>query len=298
MINERDSLYRQKYIDTISSADSEYLFNVRELLAFGDGKAGNLAPMFLFFPLFVRPENNEEIHEYYSLLSDSIISGDITRFLEKYVNYKNELKSYWVFPVNFEEHIIALKTFEEEISTISSIIINNYNAFLQYVWPNEKYIIAIQIERLQPLIDEGNFIRRWEEFTGFVFKSPIYEISLSTSLGAVSNAVSAGYGRNNFYYFGDTESFLVFISHEVGTHILIRLMDYMEELSEKYGFTHLYWAYETLAAYYNKKIAGKMHIDVYDSETFFIIYREIEENYPGINALELLKMGLEKYTSR
>lgn len=114
----------------------------------------------------------------------------------------------------------------------------------------------------------------------------------------ISNAVSAGYDRNHFYYNEDEESFIMFISHETGTHILITIFENMDYFTEKYRFSNFYKAYETLAVYYNKEIAGEMQIQTYDSDTFFRIFTEIEKSYPDIKALELIEMGLEKYTNQ
>jgi hypothetical protein len=298
MINERDSAYRKKYINTISNTETNYLHNNRKLLAFGDGETGELASLFLFFPLYIRPESYIEIKEYYSLLSNAIISGDASFFLRNYDNYLIELEKHWQPMGNIGENIIKLKKYEKEATAIASIIINNYDTFFKNVWPQEKINIDIQIEYLQPLIDKRDFIRKWEELTGLVFEYPVYEITLCSSLETVSNAVSAGYDRNNFYYNEDEESFIIFISHETGTHILISIFENMDYFIKNYGFSNFYKAYEVLVAYYNKKIAGEMQIQTYDSDTFFKIFTEIEENYLGIRALELIKIGLEKYTDQ
>ena len=298
MINGRDSSYREKYKNTISNTEMEYLYDNRKLLAFGDGVAGELASLFLFLPLYIRFESYKEIKEYYSLLSNAIISGDPSLFSHNYNNFINELEEHWMAIGNIGENITKLKKYGKETTTIASIIINNYDTFVENVWPHEKIIIDNQIEHLQPLIDKGDFIRRWEELTGLIFEYPVYEINLCTSLETVSNAVSAGYDRNHFYYNEDEESFIIFISHETGTHILITIFENMNYFIEKYGFSNFYKAYEVLAAYYNKEIAGEMQIQTYDSDTFFRIFTEIEESYPDIKALELIKMGLEKYTTQ
>jgi hypothetical protein len=138
MINERDSSYRKKYINTISKMETDYLHNNRKLLAFGDGENGELASLFLFFPLYIRPESYIEIKEYYSLLSDAIISGDTSLFLRNYNNYLIELEKHWNSMGNIGENIIKLKKYEKEVTAIASIIINNYDTFFENVWPQEK----------------------------------------------------------------------------------------------------------------------------------------------------------------
>jgi hypothetical protein len=153
------------------------------------------------------------------------------------------------------------------------------------------------VEYLRSLIDKGNYIERWEEFTGFVFEYPVYEITLCASLETVSNAVSAGYEKNHFYYNGDDESFVIFISYETGTPLLIKILENMDKFIERYGFTNFYRAYEVLAVYYNQKIAGEMRTHTYDSDVCFKIYSRIEKNNPGIGSLELLEMRLEEYTN-
>jgi hypothetical protein len=135
MINERDSSYREKYKNTISNTEVEYLYDNRKLLAFGDGAAGELASLFLFLPLYIRFESYKEIKEYYSLLSNAIISGDSSLFSQNYNNFINELEKHWMAIGNIGENITKLKKYGKETTTIASIIINNYDTFVENVWP-------------------------------------------------------------------------------------------------------------------------------------------------------------------
>jgi hypothetical protein len=297
MINGRDSPYRQKYINTVSDADREYLYGNRNLLAFGNGDGGELVQMIPFFPLYVRPETHTEIEEYYGLLSGAVTGKDASLFLDKYKGRYAELGRHWGVAANFEEYILNLEKYKNKITAISSIITDNYHSFLEHAWPEEKNTISGQIGRLQPLVDKGGFIQEWEKTTGFVFEYPVYEINLYTSLENVSNAVSAGYDRNHFLYEGEEKSFLTFISHETGTHILVPLWKDIDIFIEKYGYSRVYKGYETLANYYNQRITGTMRMRDYDSDGFYKIYREIEGENPNIKPSELLETGLERYAN-
>lgn len=298
-INGRDSGYRAKYAGTLGFDDNEILRRYRELLTFSDGGGGPLAAVFCVIPMYIRPETPEEVRNYYEVVVRCVNNESFSELLEHYGEYFSRMNDMGGMDSNVAAQMMSqLTDYKDPVREMADVFIRNYQPFLETVWPAEREILNAQIAALQGRIHRENFIEKWEKLTGMVFKYDVYEIEMCTSLENVSNAVSPGYERNSFYYDGDEERFVTFISHETGTHIL-DMSNTMYPLLNDYDGSLVYKAYETLALYYNQRIAGTLNFGpYYDQERFFAIYENIEKKNPLIGPFDLLKEGIKEYTEK
>lgn len=158
---------------------------------------------------------------------------------------------------------------------------------------------------MSPVADELNayfstrdLIGKWEEVTGKTWRRPNYQIRLCAALQRGPQANSLAYDVNTFYYVQDMEWMKDFISHEVGTHILID--DNREVMrSDKYDQWLVYRGFENLARFFNFMVLGKERLyemgPHYSVIEFERIYREVAAGEIGITPRELLVKGIEEF---
>lgn len=112
--------------------------------------------------------------------------------------------------------------------------------------------------------------------TGFTWKYPSYEIVLCSALKDGPQANSLGYERNTFYHDYDLGWTTDFISHEVGTHIMMKIMVAEAALGKhEYGMS-----------------------PQYHCEEFRAVYEEVSAREPGVTPARLLSEGLYAFKAR
>jgi len=158
------------------------------------------------------------------------------------------------------------------------------------VWPKVRPILVDRAAALNGKIQPG-LIEKWEEITGLEFQGSQYRVVLyyAGKKGPSWNNLSLE--KNSAYYNHSDEHMLGMISHEIGIHVMLPVLEeyitkYLHEIPriEKPGINGdvSYMAFESLAAFYNELVSdGKLHTG-YDSN-----------DYPFFKTLfgELLKEG-------
>ena len=78
--NEYISLYR----NSIPIEDQTYLYEHRNLLAWGDGNTNPITSFFVFIPGYIGFKSQAEFNEYFDLLSNALENDGTNIFIEKY----------------------------------------------------------------------------------------------------------------------------------------------------------------------------------------------------------------------
>lgn len=295
-----NSDYSKDYKHTINSEDFKFLQDNKSLLKWGDGKTSPLTNIFIFFPNYINLKSRSEISNYFNLLNDSVKSKSFDNFKKVYQSYISNLQNWFELDLN-----PTLFSYKNEIQKLSEIYINNYDRFVEEVWPIEKAKIQGKVQILSSRLSKLNFIELWENFTNLKFQFNYYDIILSSGIKNGPTANSLGYEKNWFYYNNDTEWLIQFICHETGTHILINLLKQIlidkKDNNFDEDFNIMYQAYENLCSFYNHfilKSAGLKHsyeMRDYDSVRFYKIFDRIFSKNKNISAEILYREGINEY---
>ncbi len=295
------SEYTDAYRHTVSPEDLETLtkYSSRINFGFGSDHGGDLAGLLVFEPAYLNMESVREVREYFDLLDQAFRTGDYSDFLDRYRVAHAELKDFM-----FHVDKCWLKGFEASAAAIrelGQVYVRSFYTYDMKVYPLEAAKMAGTASKLNQFFRERDIIGKWEEVTGFTWKYPGYEIILCSALKGGPNANSLGYQKNTFYYGYDFDWTTDFISHEVGTHILISVMNEVNS-SKAYDQYLVYRAYEDLARFYNFKVLGRDTLygigPQYHCDEFQAIYSEIAVNEPGISPAALLAKGIETFRAR
>ncbi|MCL6581578.1 MAG: hypothetical protein K6U08_08210 [Firmicutes bacterium] len=112
-------------------------------------------------------------------------------------------------------------------------------------------------------------------------------------------ANSVAYGRNVFAPWPDPDAQAKFVSHEVGTHLLMGLLRKLRDelVRDAESWWALYRAYENLARFLNAKVLGEDDPypmpDHYQGPRYDALYRELWARDPEPGLEELLRRGSE-----
>jgi hypothetical protein len=266
-----DSGYILLYNNSISAKDQKYLNEHRNLLAWGDGNTGPLTIAFFFIPGYINFQSQSYFNEYIDSLTNVLKNNDFNIFTGKYSTYIAKMELLFG-SIDMNGYLQSLIPYSNVVYEIGEIYKNNFQAYHLNVWPNEKRKIEIVANSLNIELKKHDLIRRWEDLIGKKFKTADYQIVLFSANKNGPNANSLGYERNTFYYGQDIDFMIQFISHEVGTHLLI---EYLHQIAQgnQFEFSDVYSAYENLAEFYNVELIlkGKPLIG-YDVEKYYGIF--------------------------
>jgi len=297
--------YAEKYRNTISPEDLEVLVKHKDRIkfGFGDGNGGDLCGAILFEPAYLALESSREMAEYFDFLNQALETGNYQRFLDRY-RYAHPDPPDWNVHVD-EEWLAGLAPSHSVIRELGDVFARNFDKYDRTVYPLEAVRMTGVALKLNARFKEWDCIAKWEEVTGFTWKYPDYQIVLCSALENGPTANSIGYRKNSFYFGHDFEWIWRFISHEVGTHIMMEFMiDPAKRKSPRaeYDPYLVYRAYENLARFYNCKVLGEDNpygmAPQYHHEEFAEIFAGIERVHAGIGPEELLVKGLKEFKSR
>lgn len=291
-----DSPYGERYRNTVPASDRELLATHARSLSFADGQLGPLAAAFVFLPLNMGLDSGEALAEFFSLLLAGV-EGETDPFQERYRQELDRVRL--LLPFDAAEYLPALAPYRDQVAGIAGVYRRNWDVYLRHVWPAERPTLEARAAMLESRLRDMDLIRRWEEATGTTFKLDRYELALSSAMAGGPDAVSVAYGRNHFHHDRDPDHMVQFISHEVGTHVLIDSFNQVMA-SGMAPFPTVYAAYESLALFYNREaVLGPdgfmMALPEYDSTRFARIYGQLREADPEITPDELLGRGIQVY---
>ncbi len=249
-----DSEYSSRYTGTVKEVDLEYLRTQRSLLIFANGQMGQLTGLLIFLPCYLNLDSKTKLQEFFSLLLAGLREGQFQPFMDRYSEEIARL-DFWIQPV--DSHWLAqYAAHSEEIARLALVYADNFDVYLDQVWTQEAPHISAVAASINDHFRKTDIITLWETLTNRQFKFDYYEIVLCSAIENGPNANSLGYERNMFYSGHDFAFMTQFISHEVGTHILIDLIAPAFRGGMVYPFGLVYRTYENLAKFYNTRILG------------------------------------------
>ena len=292
-----DPEYISLYKDSLPAEDQAYLSEHRDMLYWGDGNTAVLTVPFFFIPAYINFQSSQDFNEYFDLLSSALHSADFNPFITKYNSYIKKMELMFG-PINMEEYLQALIPYSQNVDEIGNIYKRNFQSYHLEVWPKEKIKLEQTAALLNTELQKYDLIGQWEKLIGKEFETDNYQIILFSSNKNGPNANSLGYERNTFYYGNDPEFIIQFISHEVGTHLLIENYHEVMQMNQ-FEFSELYGAFENLAEFYSVDfiLKNKNPLIGYDVETYYTIYQNLYEQNKNITPNEFMIKGLERYNN-
>ncbi len=269
--------YRKSYGGSVARGDVDYLVAHRQYINYGQGAIGPLTPVFVFLPCYLGLKSEAEFREYFEIVTAGLERGDFSQFLERYgqINWADPLLAIYkarVFPTAADLNVHP--DLPDTARHLAAIWTRNFVAYTAKVWPKVQPVLQQRAKRLTALARERQLIARWERLLGESFQASRYEILLYSANNGL-NANSLSYDKNTFYFDDpDDEHMLQFVSHEVGTHILLPVMNRVAG-SGRYKFQDVYNAYEILAMFYNQRIIAaplRYHMENYGETRLLAAY--------------------------
>lgn len=293
--------YADAYAGSVSSEDLEVLrkHSGRIDFGFGSGRGGDLAALLVFHPAYLDLDSARAFEEFFALLDEGLLTGDCRGFLDRYSVAHAKLAD-WTFHVDagwLAKHAAS----RDAIRELGVVYVRSFGTYHDEVWPLEAPKMAGVAARLNEHFRDKDIIGKWEDVTRRTFKYPGYRIILCSALKNGPTANSLGYEKNTFYYGDDFGWMVDFISHEVGTHILMEVNKALMA-SEEYEEYLVYRAYENLARFYNSKVLGKDRLygmsPQHHCDEFRAAYSEIADREPGMTPERLLRQGVDLFRAR
>ncbi len=270
-----DSEYAERYAESVPASDIRFISDHRELLQFGQGQGSALCQFALFLPITLDLDCRGAVDEFLRLVTDSLKAGSTERLFHRYRHQCERLRASWFAPT--PDDILACAPHLPQIDRYADIIYRNWNIYQLGVWPTESRAIVEVAAQINDFFAQHDTIARWERLTGKEFKAERYHILLCSALQNGPNANSMGYDKVVFWSGRDLEWTIDFISHEVGTHLLV---DALRESSEGNGgdWNEIYAAYESLCRYLNSFVLEReprYKLDQFHESEYRVTYREL-----------------------
>lgn len=249
-----NSDYADRYEHTIERSDLELLKSRSGLFRFGGGAGGDSAAFFSTFAGWLHLESREDFSAYFEALDTTLAERNFTSITKAFphMDWSDPMVGpsidRWEFPQDTAE-------LRKVVAELSEIYLRAYDRYVDEVWPEAQERMAPRVEELTRHFDTQDYIALWENHLKLCFRAPIYEIVVCYASKGGPDYISLGYNGNLIYYDKPLDRTWQFISHEIGTHLLI---DSVLTLSndEKYDWPKLYAAYEVMAMFYNRRVLG------------------------------------------
>lgn len=249
-----NSEYADRFEDSIPPDDLKELQRHSGLLRFGSGEGGDLAPFFSTLPGWLHVESRQDFAAYFHALDQALAKKSFGPLTEAFphIDWSDPLVSpammRWEFPDDTSSVCKAART-------LADIYLRAYDEYVTEIWPIAQEEMDRRVEDLARHFDTQDYIALWENCLKLCFRAPVYEIVVCFANKNGPDYNSLGFNGNLIYYDRPFDRTWQFISHEIGTHILIDSM-YTLAFSGKYEWEKLYGAYEVMAMYFNRRILG------------------------------------------
>lgn len=272
-----DPAYAAKYGNTLPKAAIDTLQKYKEYLTFGQGE--NAPYSWFFFKVAQETFSNADELK-------TIIDG-----------YREEAISMGV-PAN--EMVIP--------TTIANVYVENYDNYLKNVYPQVKAEMEERQQLLSQKMQEQTFVRDWERVTGYTWRRGDYHWLLYCAGQKGPSYNNLNDSTNTVWYNQNIDYQLAMFSHEFGIFLMQDSIDpiedemkeYIKKLDSKRDLTYVPWsAFESLACWYNCKIAGRETADYFGFreagvQTFCRIFDQLSKD--GISdPAELYRQGVMEY---
>ena len=273
-----DDEYIAKYGNTLPKAAVDTLRKYRDYLMFGQGEGGMLSGTF-----------------YFMVSAETFANADsLQKIMDK---YQEMAKSY-----NSPADIMNIA------NAIAKVYVDNYDEYLKDVYPQAKKDMKERQNQLSQQMKEKSFVKDWERVTGYQWHRGDYHWLLYCAGAKGPSYNNLNENTNTVYYNQPLNYQLAMFSHEFGIFlmqdsidpIVKEMKEYIRSMKTEKDLTYVPWsAFESLACWYNCKIAGKETEDYRnfgeaDVKTFCQIYDRLSAK--GINdPAELYRKGIMEY---
>ena len=272
-----DPAYAAKYGNSLPKAAIDTLQKYKEYLTFGQGE--NAPYSWFFFKVAQETFSNADELK-------TIIDG-----------YREEAISMGA-PANE----MAIPT------TIANVYVENYDNYLKNVYPQVKAEMEERQQLLSQKMQEQSFVRDWERVTGYTWRRGDYHWLLYCAGQKGPSYNNLNDSTNTVWYNQNIDYQLAMFSHEFGIFLMQDSIDpiedemkeYIKKLDSKRDLTYVPWsAFESLACWYNCKIAGRKTADYHafgeaDVQTFCRIFDRLS-NFGISDPAELYRKGIMEY---
>ncbi len=299
----RDDDYAVRFGDTIPAADLEFLQENAALISFLRQDSGPFAGACYFVPAGMNLDSREDYARYYSAWNRALEARTFAP-LEALSDPGLE-NSRGLFALGDEDWRTKIVPLVPVFVRIGKIFTESFDAYAGRVWPSVKPILEerarVLNERLSPL----DLIPSWEKATGYGFGDGGYCVSLFYAGKNGPSFNNTGLHKNTVYFGMEEARLLDMISHEVGIRVMMpRLQRLLQEFRRdvpKIESPHIYgnvgyMAFESLAAYYNRRVLGRAGSDIYcpnDPLAFLEIFGKLDG--PGVSPENLFREGVREY---
>ena len=272
-----DPAYAAKYGNSLPKAAIDTLQKYKEYLTFGQGE--NAPYSWFFFKVAQETFSNADELK-------TIIDG-----------YREE-----AIRMGAPANEMAIPT------TIANVYIENYDNYLKNVYPQVKAEMEERQQLLSQKMQEQSFVRDWERVTGYTWRRGDYHWLLYCAGQKGPSYNNLNDSTNTVWYNQNIDYQLAMFSHEFGIFLMQDSIDpiveefkeYTRKLDSDRDLTYVPWrAFESLACWYNCKIAGRKTADYHafgeaDVQTFCRIFDQLSKD--GISdPAELYRQGVMEY---
>ena len=273
-----DSTYAAKYGNTLPKAAIDTLQKYKKYLTFGQGEGGMLAGPFFFG---VSAENIPNVDSMQVMMNVVLNEGKKT---------------------NAPVDVMAA------VRAIANVYVAHYDAYLKNIYPQVKADMEERQQMLSQKMQEQSFVKDWERVTGYTWNRGDYHWLLYRAGQKGPSYNNLNDSTNTVWYNQDIDYQLAMFSHEFGIFLMQDSIDpiveefkeYTRKLDSGHDLTYVPWsAFESLACWYNCKIAGRKTADYHafgeaDVQTFYEIFDRLSND--GINdPAELYRKGVKEY---
>ena len=273
-----DSTYAAKYGNTLPKAAIDTLQKYKKYLTFGQGEGGMLSG-----PLF------------FGVSAENIPNADSMQVMMNVV--LNEGKK-----TNAPVDVMAA------VRAIANVYVAHYDAYLKNIYLQVKADMEERRQMLSQRMQKLSFVKDWERVTGYTWRRGDYHWLLYRAGQKGPSYNNLNDSTNTVWYNQDIDYQLAMFSHEFGIFLMQDSIDpiveefkeYTRKLDSDRDLTYVPWsAFESLACWYNCKIAGRKTADYHafgeaDVKTFCQIFDSLSKD--GISdPAELYRKGVKEY---
>ena len=273
-----DSTYAAKYGNTLPKAAIDTLQKYKKYLTFGQGEGGMLAGPFFFG---VSAENIPNVDSMQVMMNVVLNEGKKT---------------------NAPVDVMAA------VRAIANVYVAHYDAYLKNIYPQVKADMEERRQMLSQRMQMLSFVKDWERVTGYTWRRGDYHWLLYRAGQKGPSYNNLNDSTNTVWYNQDIDYQLAMFSHEFGIFLMQDSIDpiveefkeYTRKLDSDRDLTYVPWsAFESLACWYNCKIAGRKTADYHafgeaDVQTFCRIFDRLS-NFGISDPAELYRKGVMEY---
>ncbi|MBU8933551.1 MAG: hypothetical protein KOO62_06050 [candidate division Zixibacteria bacterium] len=248
-----ESDYAAKYSQVVNPQDLAFLRYHGSLLWIGHGEPSTLASSFIYLPSWLKLGTRGDFQDYFNVIRRILLSGDPSPLFECYPEHDwsdplmKHVREGLDFPADADQD------FHDLFRRTAEIFMNSIEPYREQVWPEAVAAMTPRLLEMSEFVAGRDLIAQWEQLLGIEFKADEYEIILCFANKGGSDANSIGYSKNLFYYDKPFDQTCQFLSHEVGSHLLMETYLELAATGEHDG-KRLYEAFECLAKFYNRMV--------------------------------------------